>query len=118
MDLVRDATAALRAASKADGINVGLNLGHAAGAGIAGHLHVHVVPRWYGDLNFMPVVGDVTVIPEALDATLMRLQPYFAPLSRSGADSTSSTGVCAEGGAPSTRATSGASVRKRRRSTR
>ena len=79
-ELVRASAAALKVALNAEGLNVGVNLGPAAGAGIAEHLHVHVVPRWKGDQNFMPVVADVRVMPEALDATWARLHPYFLVL--------------------------------------
>lgn len=79
-DLVRDTCAALKVAVRADGLNVGINLGASAGAGIAEHLHVHVVPRWPGDHNFMPVIADVRVMPEALDAVWQRLEPHFRAL--------------------------------------
>jgi ATP adenylyltransferase len=69
MQLARRAISALRTAMSPDGFNVGLNLGTVAGAGIADHLHLHVVPRWQGDTNFMPVLADTHVIPQALDAT-------------------------------------------------
>ncbi|HOU33078.1 MAG TPA: HIT domain-containing protein [Synergistaceae bacterium] len=63
----------LRGLMNPQGFNLGVNLGKGAGAGFDGHVHMHVVPRWDGDTNFMPVLGDVRVIPEALDATCRRL---------------------------------------------
>ncbi|MCU0657284.1 MAG: HIT domain-containing protein [Polyangiaceae bacterium] len=79
-DLVSQSCARLRRAVRADGLNVGINLGASAGAGIAEHLHVHIVPRWPGDTNFMPVLADVRVMPQALDATWSHLAPFFADL--------------------------------------
>ena len=79
--LVRDARRALIAATGAQGMNIGVNLGAAAGAGIAEHLHVHLVPRWTGDNNFMPVIGDVRVMHEYLEETWDHLAPHFAALS-------------------------------------
>jgi len=78
MRLVRDAEARLREVTLAEGVNLGMNLGKAAGAGIADHLHAHVVPRWNGDTNFMPVLGDVRIMPEYLDDAWQRLAPAFA----------------------------------------
>ena len=75
---------ALDEAYKPQGINVGINLGRPAGAGVADHLHVHLVPRWNGDTNFMTVVGNVRVVPEALDATKAKLAPIFERLAASG----------------------------------
>jgi ATP adenylyltransferase len=77
---LRRAVAALGAAYKPQGMNVGMNLGRPAGAGIEEHLHWHVVPRWVGDNNFMPVLADQRVVVEALDAAWERLRPAFAAL--------------------------------------
>ena len=73
---------ALREAYKLDGINVGVNLGAPAGAGIEEHVHLHLVPRWNGDTNFMTVVGQTRVLPEQLTATAARLKPIFERLAR------------------------------------
>lgn len=83
MDLLNTAALAvsvLQAGLSPNGFNLGLNLGRAAGAGLEGHLHVHVVPRWVGDVNFMPVLGDAKVIPEHLEATYDRLATALTTL--------------------------------------
>jgi len=74
MGLVALATRALSVEYRAEGFNIGINQGRIAGAGVEDHLHVHVVPRWGGDTNFMPVLGDARVLPESLDATWDRLR--------------------------------------------
>jgi ATP adenylyltransferase len=66
MDLVKDCEAALHGAYAPHGYNIGMNLGQIAGAGIADHLHLHVVPRWSGDTNFMPVISETKVLPDSL----------------------------------------------------
>ena len=81
--LTRRAEIALTEAYQPQGINVGMNLGRPAGAGVLDHLHVHLVPRWTGDTNFMSVVGNVRVLPEELPRTAERLRPIFDRLARS-----------------------------------
>ena len=78
--LTRVAEMALTESYGAHGINVGMNLGRPAGAGVVGHLHVHLVPRWDGDTNFMTVVGDTRVVPEEPAASVARLRPVFERL--------------------------------------
>jgi ATP adenylyltransferase len=80
MRLTRVAEMALGEAYHPQGLNVGMNIGRPAGAGVADHLHIHVVPRWAGDTNFMSVVGGVRVLPEELGQTAGRLRPIFERL--------------------------------------
>jgi ATP adenylyltransferase len=78
MTLAQRTEEVLRQVCTPDGINLGLNLGKAAGAGVAGHLHMHVLPRWLGDSNFMTVIAETRVLPETLEATWERLREGFA----------------------------------------
>jgi len=80
MHLTRHAEIALTEGYRPHGINVGINLGRPAGAGVVDHLHVHLVPRWNGDTSFMSVVGNVRVLPEELGQTAERLRPIFERL--------------------------------------
>ena len=82
MRFTRDAETALTEAYRPEGINMGINLGRPAGAGIVDHIHIHAVPRWTGDTNFMAVVGNTRVLPEDLDETARRLRPIFQRLNQ------------------------------------
>ena len=77
MKTAQKSLAALRGAMHPDGFNMGINQGKVAGAGIADHVHYHVVPRWDGDTNFMPVLADVKVMPDYLQNTYRQLKPFF-----------------------------------------
>ena len=77
MRLLRRAETALEQAYRSEGINLGMNLGRAAGAGIAEHIHMHMLPRWTGDANFMTSVANTRVIPESLDQTYAKLRQGF-----------------------------------------
>jgi len=77
MDLAKRSQRALREVYSPSGFNLGMNLGSAAGAGIADHIHIHVLPRWSGDTNFMTTVGESRVIPEALEVTYQKVKEKF-----------------------------------------
>lgn len=81
MELTQLSLRVLRSAYSPQGFNIGLNIGGVAGAGVADHVHLHVVPRWGGDTNYLTVVGETRTIPEWLDQTYQRLRPLFEQLS-------------------------------------
>lgn len=78
MKWMKTATAILRDEMKCQGFNLGMNLGAVAGAGIPGHLHWHIVPRWGGDTNFFPLIAETKAVPESIEQTYNRLAPHFA----------------------------------------
>jgi ATP adenylyltransferase len=84
MDLAQECVRALKLVFHPEGLNLGFNLGAVAGAGIKDHVHLHLVPRWAGDTNFMPVIADVRVIPQALDQSYDLLAEAFKKLSGEG----------------------------------
>ena len=78
IQLAKRAQLALEAEYNPDGFNIGMNLGRSAGAGVADHIHLHVVPRWSGDANFVSIVGETRVLPEDLETTRAKLKRHFA----------------------------------------
>ncbi len=85
MEMVKESTAILKRLLKPDGFNIGCNIGGTAGAGIADHLHFHIVPRWDGDHNFISVIAELRSIPEHINATFDKLLPYFLELHKQNA---------------------------------
>ncbi len=83
IELTRRSEVALREAYTPHGFNMGINLGKPAGAGVLDHIHMHIVPRWNGDTNFMTIVGDTRVLPEELPRSAETLRPIFARLAES-----------------------------------
>jgi ATP adenylyltransferase len=77
MDLVQRMETVLRRLYTPDGVNLGMNIGRSAGAGVAGHIHMHVLPRWTADANFMTVVGETRVLPESLETTYEKIKGAF-----------------------------------------
>ena len=77
MDLVKQCESVLTGVYSPDGFNLGMNLGRAAGAGVADHIHMHIMPRWAGDTNFMTSVGETRVLPEDLNTTYRKLSSRF-----------------------------------------
>jgi ATP adenylyltransferase len=82
MALTQESLRILRVAYQPNGFNLGMNIGGAAGAGVAEHIHMHVVPRWHGDTNYMTVTAQTRIIPEWMDQTYARLRPLFELMGR------------------------------------
>lgn len=78
-DMIRRCVAGLKTTLYPNGFNIGINIGGVAGAGVIGHIHTHIVPRWGGDVNFMPVISDTRVLPEALASTYRKLKGRIQP---------------------------------------
>ncbi len=78
MGLTQRMEVVLRSLYRPDGINLGMNMGKAAGAGVSGHIHMHILPRWFADANFVSVIGETRVLPESLDVTWERIRKEFA----------------------------------------
>ncbi|MBI4853040.1 MAG: HIT domain-containing protein [Acidobacteria bacterium] len=78
MDLTKHCQSILEKEYKPQGFNLGMNLGQAAGAGVAAHLHMHILPRWFGDINFTTTIGETRILPEMLENTYQRLKLYFS----------------------------------------
>lgn len=79
---VQETVRILKEAFQPDGFNIGINMGKSAGAGIEDHVHIHIVPRWAGDTNFMPLLAEVRALPEHLESTYEKLLPYFKKLQK------------------------------------
>ena len=77
MELTSRSTTVLKNIYKSQGFNIGVNIGEAGGAGVLGHVHIHIVPRWKGDTNFISTIGGTRVLPEALDVTYLRVKAAF-----------------------------------------
>lgn len=78
MTLTQKVEGVLRDLYRPDGLNLGMNLGKAAGAGVAGHIHMHILPRWIADANFTSVIGETRIVPEALETTYQRIKARFS----------------------------------------